>query len=209
MSQVKEHGISIGIKRINNEFFVKMKIVGTLTHEDYSMITPMLDNAIEGINNPKISLLVDATRFEGWSLEAVWDDLKIGLKHDGEFYKIAFVGNKSWQEYGIKISNWFTQGDMKYFESLEDAQDWISKKSEEDKPLEVLENTDTTTKEINSRKEAIESNLEFLFESNMKITGWDVPEVDDAKAAQMICDILQEKLDSIKEDVKQGKYNPK
>lgn len=207
MSQVKEHGISIGIKRIDNNFFVKLKIIGTLTHEDYSVITPMLENAIEGINNPKISLLVDATNFEGWSLEAVWDDLKLGLKHNNEFYKIAFIGNKSWQEYGIKISNWFTQGDLKYFENLDDAQDWLIEQTKEKETKEVITNIDTTIKELNSRKEEIESALELLFESNMKITGWDVPEVDDKKAAQMICDILQTKLDSIKEDVKNGKYD--
>ncbi len=64
-----------------------------------------------------------------------------------------------------------------------------------------------TTKEINSRKESIENQLELLFKSNMKITDWDVPEADDRKAAQMIVDILQKKLDSIKKDVDEGKYN--
>jgi len=66
---------------------------------------------------------------------------------------------------------------------------------------------DMTTKEINSRKENIENQLELLFKSNMKITDWDVPEADDQKAAQMIVDILQNKLDDIKKDVDAGKYN--
>jgi len=66
---------------------------------------------------------------------------------------------------------------------------------------------DMTTKEINSRKESIENQLVLLFKSNMKITDWDVPEADDRKAAQMIVDILQKKLDSIKKDVDEGKYN--
>ncbi len=65
---------------------------------------------------------------------------------------------------------------------------------------------DATTKEINERKVAIEEQLELLFKENMKITDWDVPEADDQKAAEMIVDILQKKLDTIKNDVQEGKY---
>jgi hypothetical protein len=64
----------------------------------------------------------------------------------------------------------------------------------------------TTKKEINDRKQDIEEQLESLFNGNMKITDWDVPEADDQKAAEMILDILQNKLNEIKQDVKEGKY---
>ncbi len=67
-------------------------------------------------------------------------------------------------------------------------------------------NTNVTLKEIESRKEAIEDQLILLFKANMKITDWDVPEADDQKAAELICEILQNKLDEIKEDVKNGEY---
>jgi hypothetical protein len=65
---------------------------------------------------------------------------------------------------------------------------------------------DTTKKEILERKTAIEEQLELLFKGNMKITDWDVPEADDQKAAEMIVEILQNKLDLIKEEVKKGQY---
>lgn len=67
-------------------------------------------------------------------------------------------------------------------------------------------NTNVTLKEIASRKEAIENQLVLLFKANMKITDWDVPEADNQKAAELICDILQEKLDEIKHDVAKGEY---
>jgi hypothetical protein len=204
MSNNHKHGISIGLSRVKNYFFIKMDIVGSLTHEDYEIIAPLLENALQGVDAPKISLLIDATKFDGWGLQAAWDDLKLGLKHNKDFEKIAFVGNKSWQEYSIKISNWFSLGKMEYFENMEDALAWLS--SQESIP-EEQENKTMTEKEILSREEAIENQLEFLFKTNMKITDWDVPEADDAKAAAMIVDILQKKLDSIKDDVKNGKYD--
>ncbi len=65
---------------------------------------------------------------------------------------------------------------------------------------------DMTQKEIESRQEAIEEQLEDLFKKNMKITDWDVPESNDQQAAEMIVAILEKKLADIKTDVENGKY---
>jgi hypothetical protein len=65
---------------------------------------------------------------------------------------------------------------------------------------------DVIEKELLSRKSEIQTALELLFKANMKITDWDVPEADDQKAAIMLLEILQEKLDSIKVDITNNKY---
>ena len=62
-------------------------------------------------------------------------------------------------------------------------------------------------KELESRKGEIETTLELLFKTNMKITDWDVPEADDKEAAKIILDIMQEKLNYIRSDILAGKYN--
>lgn len=64
-----------------------------------------------------------------------------------------------------------------------------------------------TQKDIESRQEVIENELLGLFESNLKITDWNVPEADDRDAAKMLLDIIQTKLDTIKQDVENGKYD--
>ena len=61
-------------------------------------------------------------------------------------------------------------------------------------------------KELASRKDEIQAELEVLFKANMKISDWDVPEADDDEAATILLAILQEKLDAIRADVKSGKY---
>ena len=61
-------------------------------------------------------------------------------------------------------------------------------------------------KEFESRRSEIEKALELLFKANMKISDWDVPEADDTEAATILLAILQEKLDTIREDVKSGKF---
>lgn len=62
-------------------------------------------------------------------------------------------------------------------------------------------------KEIEQRKSEIETSLELLFKGHMKITDWDVPEVDDKEAATMIIEILEQKLASIKKDLEAGVYD--
>ena len=88
------HGLSIGIERVDNDFFLSLKVSGKLTHKDYEKITPMIDAALEGIEEPKIKAYIDGSEFEGWELRAAWDDLKLGLKHGGEFEKIAIFGKQ-------------------------------------------------------------------------------------------------------------------
>ena len=197
MSKYIEHGISIGITRVEDNFFMKLKIAGTLTHQDYEMMVPMIENALQGVKEPKVQLLVDALNLKGWETRALWDDLKFGLNHMSDFAKIAFVGNKDWEEYAIKISSWFMSGDIEYFTNMDDAIVWINT----EKPV-----LDVIQKELASREEAIETDLEDLFKLNMKITDWDVPEPDDQEAAEILVDILSKKLSSIKKDVIDGKY---
>jgi len=112
------HGLSIGIERVNNEFFLSLKAVGKLTHADYEKINPMIDAALQGVKEPKVKVYIDGSELEGWELRAAWDDFKLALKHGNEFTKIAIFGNKKWQEYAVKISTWFISGEVKFLRML-------------------------------------------------------------------------------------------
>lgn len=129
MSMVR-HGLSIGIERINNNFFLSLKATGKLTHADYETINPVIDSALAGVNEASVNVFIDGSEFEGWELRAAWDDFKLGLKHNNEFKKIAIFGNKKWQSYIAKTGNWFISGEVKYFEDADDALSWLLDSSE-------------------------------------------------------------------------------
>lgn len=122
---IRHHGLSIGIDRIGNHFFLSFKAVGTLTHEDYQRIVPMIEAALAQVEEPHIKALVDASLLEGWELRAAWDDLKLGLKHGREFDRIAIYGHKRWQEMAAKIGSWFIGGEARFFTDYEEAIRWI------------------------------------------------------------------------------------
>jgi len=122
----QEHGLSIGISRINKNLFLNFCVTGKLTHEDYKIITPMIDDAVKNIDNPSIKVLVDLREFEGWEPRAAWDDFQLGIKYGRQFNKMAIVGNKTWEKMAASIGNWFTGGESAYFEDKESALLWLS-----------------------------------------------------------------------------------
>jgi len=123
---VTRHGLSIGIERVDQNFFLSLKAVGKLTHQDYKVITPMIDAALKKVSSPKIRAIFDVTEMQGWELRAAWDDFELGLKHGSEFEKIALYGSKHWQEVAAKIGSWFVSGEIKYFEEYQQALAWLN-----------------------------------------------------------------------------------
>lgn len=123
---IQRHGLSIGIERTNSRFLMSLKAIGKLTHEDYEVITPMIDSALAGVEQPRVRAFVDGTEMEGWELRAAWDDFKLGLKHGSEFERVAIFGNKNWQELATKVGNWFVSGEVRYFDDRDEALAWLS-----------------------------------------------------------------------------------
>ena len=123
----ERHGLSIGIERTDNSFFLSLKAQGNLTHKDYETITPMIDSALAEVKDPKVKALIDGTELEGWEPRAAWDDFKLGLKHGNEFEKVAIYGNKDWQKIASKIAFWFVSGEVEYFDNCDDAIKWLNK----------------------------------------------------------------------------------
>ena len=122
---MKSHGISVGLHRYDGEFLIVVKAFGVLTHEDYQVLTPMLENFLAQSDEPNIRMLFDAREFEGWELHAAWDDFKIGLKHGSQFGRIALLGNQAWQKWASKIGSWFISGEVQSFEYETEAIQWL------------------------------------------------------------------------------------
>lgn len=119
------HGISIGIERFGDQFFLVICAVGTLTHQDYERITPILEAALAKVEGPKVRLLFDATAFDGWEMRAAWDDFRLGLRHGSDFEKVAIYGNTAWQDLASRIGSWFIAGEIKAFTDLDSAVAWL------------------------------------------------------------------------------------
>ena len=72
-----------------------------------------------------MNVFIDGTELEGWEVRAAWDDFKMGMKHNNQFKKVAIYGNKKWQETASKVGDWFTSGEVQFFEDEKKALDWL------------------------------------------------------------------------------------
>ena len=122
----KNHGMSIGIERVGADVFLSIKAVGKLTHGDYQVITPLIDGALNSVEEPRVKMLMDASELDGWELRAAWDDLKLGLKHGSEFEKVAIVGHQRWQDLAAKVGSWFLSGEARSFEDRDAGLAWLA-----------------------------------------------------------------------------------
>ncbi|WP_286235201.1 STAS/SEC14 domain-containing protein [Thalassotalea sediminis] len=120
------HGMTIGLERTGDEFFISLKPTGKLTHEDYQAVIPIIESALEKVISPKVDVFVDASAFQGWELRAAWDDFVFGLKYNNEFRKVAIYGHKDWLETISKIGNWFVKGEVKHFDDAIKALEWLA-----------------------------------------------------------------------------------
>jgi hypothetical protein len=111
----------------SSETNIGFKVSGKVTLEDYDVLLPKLDEAISV--HGKINLLVMIDDLEGWKgMDAAKADFKFGTHEYRQVERAAFVGDKKWQEWMVKIMDPFTRRtDERYFEvdQLDDAWQWI------------------------------------------------------------------------------------
>ncbi len=123
--QIKTHGVSIELTQSDGEVYVEFTLVGKLTHEDYELFVPFIESAVKSLPPKSLNILIDMTGFEGWTLEAAWDDFKFGLEIRKDINKMAVVGDKKWEELFTKMAGWMISGKAKFFHDREDATSWL------------------------------------------------------------------------------------
>ena len=110
----------------SSETCIGFKVSGKVTVEDYDVLLPKLDEAISAYG--EINLVVVMGDFEGWAgLDAAKADFKLGTRQYRQVEKAAFVGDKKWQEWMVKIMDPFTRRtDERFFDldHLEDTWQW-------------------------------------------------------------------------------------
>lgn len=103
-------------------------ISGSVTGGDYDyVLTPAIDNALEKFDRIKLLAQV-GPEFKGYSLDAMWDDTKLGLRHWSGFERVAIVTDVGWMKTGVKAMAFMMPCPVQLFAigELDDAKRWLS-----------------------------------------------------------------------------------
>lgn len=103
------------------------RIAGDVTGDDYDrVLTPAIDRAIE--QHDRIKLLVQiGPDFKGYSLDAAWDDARLGLRHWNGFERVAVATDIGWMRTIVKAMGFMMPCPVQLFEldEIEDARRWL------------------------------------------------------------------------------------
>ncbi|WP_255229503.1 STAS/SEC14 domain-containing protein [Pseudoalteromonas sp. HM-SA03] len=110
------HGISVGTERFGDDIYLTLKPTGKLTHEDYVVITLIIESALKAVISSKTYTFLDATGFESWKPKLMWDDFRFASEYSAEFAKVEIYGGKNWHRLAATIGSWFVTDKVKYFD---------------------------------------------------------------------------------------------
>lgn len=104
---------------------IEVTVTGKLDRDDYKHFVPEVERAIR--NRGKLRLLCHLKDFHGWTAGALWEDLKFDVKHFSDFERVAFVGDKRWEQGMAAFCKPFTSATIRYFDEADaaKAREWI------------------------------------------------------------------------------------
>ena len=101
---------------------------GKVTGYDYEIVLiPAIEAALK--THKKIRLLYQlGEEFQGFSVEAVWDDAKLGLSHLAAFEALAVVTDVVWIIDAVKFFGLLMRCPVKAFKNsqLAEAREWVT-----------------------------------------------------------------------------------
>jgi len=100
-------------------------VTGWLTKEDYEHFVPEVERIIR--EHRKARVLFEMHEFHGWTLSALWEDIKFDARHFGDIERLAFVGERKWEAGMASFCKPFTSASIRYFDrgQEDEARQWL------------------------------------------------------------------------------------
>ena len=120
-------GYCMAIKLSNMEGgnLLEVQVTGRLVHEDYEQFVPEFERLLS--EHGKLRLLFEMVDFHGWSVCALWDDIKFDVKHFSDIEQMAMVGDEKWEKGMSVFCKPFTRAKIQYFDrsAIGEARKWL------------------------------------------------------------------------------------
>lgn len=106
---------------------LEVAVTGELTQADYRRIIPAVEDAIRECGAAR--LLIVLGPFDGWTVGAIWEELKFDARHRHAIERLAMVGPRLTDEGMGAFQHPFPADAVEYFDGDElfRAREWISR----------------------------------------------------------------------------------
>ena len=93
---------------------IAAKVSGEISKEEVQKIHQLIHEIID--KNKKVDFYLELYDFQGYDLDGLWADLKVDAAHISDYGNMAIVGEKKWQEWAAKATDFFTGSEVKFFD---------------------------------------------------------------------------------------------
>ncbi len=104
------------------------ELTGKITGHDYeTIVIPKVDAVAEESGKVRFLLFLN-TSIGNFNIKAIWDDVKVGLKHLGKWHKTAIISDEKGVTLFTDTLGQLIPGETKSFTiaELEKAKEWIA-----------------------------------------------------------------------------------
>jgi hypothetical protein len=117
--------MAIQLNELDGGRLLHVTASGKLSHQDYERFTPEFERLARGHGN--IRILFEMRDFHGWEGPALWDEIKMDVKHSSDVHKVAMVGDKKWEQVLTMLGKPFSRASIGYFDLSEiaSAKQWL------------------------------------------------------------------------------------
>jgi hypothetical protein len=117
--------MAVELHEENGGKVLTVKLTGKLNREDYEHFVPVVERLIG--QHGKIRMVVQMHDFHGWTMGALWEDIKFDLKHFSHIERLALIGDRKWEAGMAVFCKPFTTASVRYFDEgqSEEAFTWI------------------------------------------------------------------------------------
>ena len=107
---------------------VGIKAIGDVEDDDYEgVLVPAIDELLTRYDKIRL-LYVLGPEFDGYEADAVWEDMKLGMKTFTSYERIGVVTDSTLVRRSIQAFGWLMPGEVKVFgvADLSGARSWIA-----------------------------------------------------------------------------------
>jgi hypothetical protein len=112
---------------VQPDAYIEFRLSGHVTGHDYDeVLIPALEAAIEKYPRLRMLWLFDHD-FEGYQLDAAWDDTKVGLRHWNVFDRVAVASDVAWVRQVIRAAGFVINCPVRLFDvdEADEARRWL------------------------------------------------------------------------------------
>jgi hypothetical protein len=94
---------------------IGVEATGKVTDHDYeNVLIPAVKSAADAHERIRF-IYVLGDDFDGWSLGAMWEDAKVGMRNPRAWEKIAIVSHSEGVKHLVKAFGWMLPGEVRLF----------------------------------------------------------------------------------------------